>query len=207
MTGFEFSLLLVAWAIGGGSPGSATLAIAGASMNRGRTAGLAVAAGVFCGSATWGLAAALGLSALMAANAWVVETLRYVGAAYLLFLAYKAARSALSDKSLMPVAAGQGGLGRLYVKGLLIHLTNPKAILGWGAVFAIAVPVGALQISVLETYGALLSVSCGVFFGYALLFSTGMFVRGYQRLRRWFEGAFAVLFGLAGLKTLTARLT
>jgi threonine/homoserine/homoserine lactone efflux protein len=46
-----------------------------------------------------------------------------------------------------------------------------------------------------------------VFFGYALLFSTGMFVRGYQRLRRWFEGAFAVLFGLAGLKTLTARLT
>ena len=207
MTGFEFSLLLVAWAIGGGSPGSATLAIAGASMNRGRTAGLAVAAGVFCGSATWGLAAALGLSALMAANAWVVETLRYVGAAYLLFLAYKAARSALSDKSLMPVAAGQGGLGRLYVKGLLIHLTNPKAILGWGAVFAIAVPVGASQISVFETYGALLSVSCGVFSGYALLFSTGMFVRGYQRLHRWFEGAFAVLFGLAGLKTLTARLT
>ena len=207
MTGFEFSLLLVAWAIGGVSPGPATLAIAGASMNRGRTAGLAVAAGIFCGLATWGLAAALGLSALMAANAWVVETLRYVGAAYLLFLAYKAARSALSDKSLMPVAAGQGGLGRLYVKGLLIHLTNPKAILGWGAVFAIAVPVVASQISVFETYGALLSVSCGLFFGYALLFSTGMFVRGYQRLRRWFEGAFAVLFGLAGLKTLTARLT
>ena len=207
MTGFEFSLLLVAWAIGGGSPGPATLAIAGASMNRGRTAGLAVAAGVFCGSATWGLAAALGLSALMAANAWVVETLRYVGAAYLLFLACLDRIKTLSDKSLMPVAAGQGGLGRLYVKGLLIHLTNPKAILGWGAVFAIAVPVGASQISVLETYGALLSVSCGVFFGYALLFSTGMFVRGYQRLRRWFEGAFAVLFGLAGLKTLTARLT
>jgi len=207
MTGFEFSLLLVAWAIGGGSPGPATLAIAGVSMNRRRTAGLAVAAGIFCGSATWGLAAALGLSALMAANAWVVETLRYVGAAYLLFLAYEAARSALSDKSLMPVAAGQGGLGRLYVKGLLIHLTNPKAILGWGAVFAIAVPVVASQISVFETYGALLSVSCGLFFGYALLFSTGMFVRGYQRLRRWFEGAFAVLFGLAGLKTLTARLT
>ncbi len=207
MTGFEFSLLLVAWAIGGGSPGPATLAIAGASMNRGRAAGLAVAAGIFCGSATWGLAAALGLSALMTANAWIVETLRYVGAAYLLFLAYKAARSALSDKSLMPVAAGQGGLGRLYVKGLLIHLTNPKAIPGWGAVFAIAVPVGASQIAVFETYSALLSVSCGVFFGYALLFSTRMFVRGYQRLRRWFEGAFAALFGLAGLKILTARLT
>ncbi len=207
MTGFEFAVVLIAWAIGGGSPGPATLAIAGTSMNRGRGAGLAVAAGIVCGSATWGLAAALGLSALMAANAWVVETLRYVGAAYLLFLAFKAARSAMTDKALMPVAAGQGGLWPLYIKGLLIHLTNPKAILGWGAVFAIAVPIGASQSAVFETYAALLTVSCGVFFGYAILFSTGVFVRGYQRLRRWFEGAFAILFGLAGLKILTTRLS
>lgn len=201
------SLVLLAWAIGGGSPGPATLAIAGTSMNRGRAAGLAVAAGIVCGSATWGLAAALGLSALMAANVWMVETLRYVGAAYLLFLAYKAARSALSDKPLMPVAAGQGGLARLFTKGLLIHLTNPKAILGWGAIFAIAVPVGAAQIVVFETYAALLTVSCCVFFGYGLLFSTPVFVRGYQRLRRWFEGTFAILFGVAGLKIIGARLT
>jgi len=207
MTGIEFILLLVAWAIGGGSPGPATLAIAGTSMNRGRAAGLAVAGGIVCGSAAWGLAAALGLSALMAANAWIVETLRYVGAAYLLFLAYKSARSAFSDKPLMPVAAGRGSLMRLYTKGLLIHLTNPKAILGWGAVFAIAVPIGANATVVFETYGALLTVSCGVFFGYAILFSTRAFVRGYQRMRRGFEGAFAALFGLAGLEILTARLS
>lgn len=206
MTGIEFAVVLLAWAIGGGSPGPATLAIAGTSMNRGRSAGVAVAAGIVAGSATWGLAAALGLSALMAANAWIVEVLRYVGAAYLLFLAFKSARSAFSDKPLMPVAAGRGHLSRLFTKGLLIHLTNPKAILGWGAVFAIAVPVGATQIAIFETYGALLAVSCCVFFGYALMFSTPVFVRGYQRLRRWFEGAFAVLFGLAGLKILTAKL-
>lgn len=203
----EFVLILLAWAIGGGSPGPATLAIAGTSMNRGRRAGVAVAAGMVLGSATWGLAAALGLSALMAANAWIVEVLRYVGAAYLLYLAFKSARSAFSEKPLMPVAAGQRHLLRLFAKGLLIHLTNPKAILGWGAVFAIAVPVGATQVAIFETYGALLAVSCCVFFGYALVFSTPVFVRGYQRLRRLFEGAFALLFGLAGLKILTARLT
>ena len=207
MTGIEFALVLLAWAVGGGSPGPATMAIAGTSMNRGRRPGLAVAAGIVSGSAAWGLAAALGLSALMAANAWIVETLRYVGAAYLLYLAFKAARSAMTDKPLLPVAAGQGGLLPLYIKGLLIHLTNPKAILGWGAVFAIAVPVGAAQTVVFETYAALLAVSCCVFFGYALVFSSGVFVRGYQRMRRWFEGAFALLFGLAGIKILTARLT
>ncbi|MFT5064503.1 MAG: threonine/homoserine/homoserine lactone efflux protein [Yoonia sp.] len=207
MMGFEFALFMVAWAISAGSPGPATLAIAGTSMNRGRAAGVTVAAGIFCGSATWGLAAALGLSALMAANAWIMEAMRYIAAAYLLFLAFKAMRSAFTDKPMMAVAAGHGGLHRLYVKGLLIHLTNPKAVLGWGAMFAIAVPAGASQGAIFETYGALLSVSCGVFFGYALLFSTGVFARGYQRLRRWFEGAFAVLFGLAGFKILTARLT
>lgn len=207
MMGFEFAIVLLAWAIGGGSPGPATLAIAGTSMNRGRPAGMAVAAGIVVGSAMWGLAAALGLSALMAAHVWIVEVLRYVGATYLLFLAFKSARSAFSDKPLMPVAAGQGRLGRLFTKGLLIHLTNPKAILGWGAVFAIAVPIGSTQVVVFETYAALLTVSCCVFFGYALVFSTEVFVRGYQRLRRWFEGAFALLFGLAGLKILTARLT
>ena len=206
MTGFEFALLLLAWAIGGGSPGPATLAIAGTAMNQGRAAGLAVASGITCGSAAWGLTAALGLSALMVNNAWIVEIMRYVGASYLLFLAYKSMRSAVSDKPLMPVAASKGGLGRLFVEGLLIHLTNPKAVLGWGAVFAIAVPLGAAPLVVFETYAALLMVSCCVFLGYAVLFSTGVFVRGYQKLRRWFEASFAILFGLAGLKILTAKI-
>ena len=206
MTGFEFALLLLAWAIGGGSPGPATLAIAVTAMNRGRTAGLAVATGITCGSTAWGLMAALGLGALMVGNAWFVEIMRYVGASYLLYLAFKSMRSAMSDKPLIQVSAGTGGLGRLYIQGLLIHLTNPKAILGWGAVFAIAVPVGSAPSVVFETYAALLAVSCSVFLGYAVLFSTGVFVRGYQKQRLWFEATFAVLFGLAGLKILTAKI-
>lgn len=45
-----------------------------------------------------------------------------------------------------------------------------------------------------------------VFQGYALLFSSAPMTRGYMRLRRWFEGAFAIAFGAAGLKILTARI-
>ncbi|MEJ6399286.1 LysE family translocator [Yoonia sp. 208BN28-4] len=207
MTGWEFPLLLVAWAIGGGSPGPATLAIAGTAMDRGRMAGLAVASGIIVGSASWGLAAALGMSAIMVANVWLVEVLRYVGAAYLLYLAYKAMKSAITDKPLTQVGAKAGALGGLFRKGLLIHLTNPKAIFGWGAIFAIAVPPGSGAWDIGTTYLSLLAVSCTVFWGYGLLFSLGGFVRGYQRLRRWFEATFALLFGLAGLKILTARLT
>lgn len=207
MTGWEFTLLLIAWAIGGGSPGPATLAIAGTAMERDRAAGLAVATGIICGSAFWGLAAALGLSALMLTKAWLVEVVRYVGAAYLLYLALKALKSAASDKPFAAVGAKSGGLRRLYVKGLLVHLTNPKAIFGWGAIFAVAVPPGSAANEIATMYVSLLAVSCCVFWGYGLLFALGPFVRGYQKARRWFEAAFGVLFGLAGLKILTTRLT
>ena len=206
MTGWEFILLLAAWALAGGPPGPATLAIAGTAMERGRGAGLAVATGIITGSAAWGLAAALGMSALMLANAWLVEVLRYAGAGYLLYLAYKAMKSALSDKPMAAIRARKGGLRSLFMKGLFVHLTNPKAVFAWGAVFAITVPPGSAQWDVAVTYFSLIAVSCGVFWGYGLLFSVGAFVRGYQKMRRWFEGAFAVLFGAAGLKILTTKL-
>ena len=207
MTGVELALLLVAWAIAGASPGPATLAIAGTSMERGRAEGLTVAAGVVCGSAAWGIAAALGMSALMLANAWLVELMRYVGAAYLMYLGFKALRSGLPDKPLAKVQAKRGGLRSVFLKGLLLHLTNPKAIFSWVAIFAIAVPPGSDMRMVWETYAALIAVSNMVFFGYALMFSMSAFIRGYQKMRRWFEISFGLMFGFAGLKILTARLT
>ena len=207
MTTSEFIFLLIAWAIAGGSPGPATLAIAGTAMNRGRGAGLAVAAGIQTGSAAWGLAAALGLSAVMLSNAWLVEGMRYAGAAYLMYLAFKAAKSAIANKPLVPAAASKGSLGALYTKGLLIHLTNPKAIFAWGAIFAIVVPAGSPLTYVFEVFLALSAVSVLVFFGYAILFSTAGFARAYTRARRWFEGTFALMFGYAGLKILTAKIS
>lgn len=207
MTGFEFSLLLLAWAIGGASPGPATLAIASTSMERGRAAGLCVAAGIVVGSASWGIAAALGMSALMLANAWLVEILRYVGAAYLIYLGLKALKSAMSEKPMTAARAKSGDLSAVFVKGLMLHLTNPKAIFGWGAIFAIAVPPGSSPSDLVQMFLSLFVVSNIVFFGYAMLFSTAAMVRGYQKLRRWFEACFGLLFGLAGLKILTARLS
>ena len=206
MTGFEFALLLLAWAIGGASPGPATLAIASTAMSQGRMAGIAGAAGIVAGSAFWGIAAALGMSALMQANVWLVEVLRYAGATYILYLAYKAGKSALTDKPLASLSTTAHPLHHVFRRCLLIHLTNPKAIFGWGALFAVAIEPGASDLVLIETFAAFISVSCLVFFGYGLLFSTPRMIRGYAKMRRWFEASFAVLFGLAGLKILTTRI-
>ena len=102
-------MIWIAWLTVSGSPGPATRALAEPPMNEGRTAGLAFALGICAGSAAWGIAAALGLSALMLANVWAFEVIRYIGVAYLGWLAFKALRRALSSDE---VALGTRSPGR-----------------------------------------------------------------------------------------------
>lgn len=200
-------LILMAALIATASPGPATLAIAGTSMASGRPYGLALAAGITSGSLTWSIGAAAGLSVAMLANAWVFEAMRYAGAAYLLFLAFKSARSALRREVAAATKVAVPSLGSAYRRGLLLHLTNPKAILFFGALYAVGVPAGASPATLAVVIAAIGVQSLIVFHGYALLFSSPPMAAGYARLRRWFEAVFAVAFAAAGLKILTARLS
>ncbi|GMG80964.1 LysE family translocator [Paralimibaculum aggregatum] len=205
MSGAELALLLLAWVLGGASPGPATMALASTGMSRGRAPALALAAGIVTGSAAWGVLAALGLGALMLTHAWAAEALRLAGAAYILWLAVKALRSAMRPGTPPPAAMARGGLWRVYLGGTLLHLTNPKAIFSWGAVYAVAVPADAGAAELASIGLMLMAGSVFVFFGYAWLFSTGAAMACYLRLRRWIEGAFGLLFGSAALALLTAR--
>lgn len=206
MIGPEWIALWVAWVLAGGSPGPATLSIAGTSMNTGRRAGLIFSLGILLGSAAWGLAAAAGLSALMLANAWIFEILRYCGAGYLLFLAVKSLRSALAPNVPMAQRAYGGSAWQIFSKGALIHLTNPKAILSWASIYSLVLPSGSAPTEVFGLFAFLYSGSILIFLGYAVLFSTPGVVAIYMRLKRWFELVFAGFFGFASLKILTARL-
>eukprot|EP00752_Nemacystus_decipiens_P019319 g17375.t1 len=205
LSDINLPLILLAALVAAVSPGPATLALAGTSMGSGRAAGLSLASGITTGSFIWSVAAAAGLGALMLANAWLFEIIRYAGAGYLLFLGYKSARSALSDKE-MAVRAMSGGKARLYSKGLLLHLTNPKAVLFFGSLYSVGVPLGSSLTDLAIVIMAVGVQSAIIFHGYAFLFSSKVMTRTYLKLRRWFEGAFAVGFGLAGLRILTARL-
>ncbi|MBP6819604.1 MAG: LysE family translocator [Ferrovibrio sp.] len=200
-------LILAAALLATGSPGPATLNIAGTAMTAGRPFAMAVAGGVATGSLMWSTAAAFGLGAVMLANAWLFELLRYAGAGYLIFLAFKSARSALKPGDVAPKAVQYGSLRRAYAGGLALHLTNPKPILFFGSLYAIGVPPQTSPHTLLIIIAAMALQSTLVFAGYALLFSSAPAVRAYLRLRRWFEGLFALAFGYAGFKILTARLS
>lgn len=196
--------ILLGWAVAVASPGPAVLAIVGASMGRGRGNGMALAFGVWGGSLCWALVAGLGLSAAMMVHVWLLTTLRYVGAAYLLFLAAKSARAALSS-GMTKVSARDESLRASWLRGLTIHLTNPKAVLIWGSLYAVIVPAGSAPVALLQVGVSCLAVSFSVMMVMALLFSTRIIAQSYLRAHRVFEGAFAVLFGFAALKVLSAR--
>ncbi|WP_282610729.1 LysE family translocator [Pelagibius sp. Alg239-R121] len=201
----NLSVILLAALIASASPGPATLAIAGTSMASGRRAGLVLASGITTGSLVWSVSAAFGLGALMLANAWVFEVIRYFGAAYLMFLAYKSARSALSPEASQPRQI-KGALGHIFSKGFALHITNPKAILFFGSLYAIGIPHSASLLTLATVILAVGLQSFVIFHAYALLFSSAASTRTYLRLRRWFEGVFALAFGAASLKIVTARL-
>lgn len=187
------------------SPGPASLAIAGTSMARGRRAGLFLTAGIMVGSLFWSVAAALGLGALMLAHGWVFEIIRYAGAGYLIYLAWRSARSALSLHTVETRTIG-GSPTTLVMRGAALHITNPKSVLFFGALYSIGVPVDASAAQIATVVAAVGVQATLVYSGYALLFSAPSMTRLYVRLRRWFEGTFAAGFAFAGFKVMTARL-
>jgi threonine/homoserine/homoserine lactone efflux protein len=89
-------------------------------------AGLGTWSGIAVGTYCHALAAAFGLSELFLAVPVAYDIVRYVGAAYLLYLAYKAVTS--KDKPDVSAPADQrgGNISAMFMQGLLTNLLNPK---------------------------------------------------------------------------------
>ena len=203
----DLALVFAAFALVVGSPGPSTLAIMGTSMSDGRSHGLTLALGVSSGSLTWGLLSALGISALLAAYEPAIYGIRMAGGLYLLFLAWRSARAAMQPHDLPQSAQAATGepAWRTFSRGYLMHLTNPKAILGWIAIMTLGLKPDTPQAIVPVMLAGCLMISLMFNCGYAVLFSTEPMVRAYRRARRWVQGSLAVFFAFAGYKLLTAR--
>ena len=202
----SLAVALSAYAVGVASPGPSNMAIMGTAMSQGRGQALSLAAGVVCGSLVWGLAAALGLSALMRTYSWSLVALKVLGGLYLLFLSAKAARAALASNPPELVARVSGGSKwRAFTSGLGMHLTNPKAIFVWLSIVALALPSGAGGTHALGVVASCAAIGVFVFFGYALAFSTAVARSIYARVHRWFNATLSVVFAFAGFRLLLSR--
>ena len=110
------------------TPGQDTFFILGRSLSGGRSAGIAAALGISTGTVIHTIAAALGLSALLATSPYAFMAVKFAGAAYLVFIGV---RALLSRASGIPGDEGSQTDGRssAFRQGVLTNLLNPKVAL------------------------------------------------------------------------------
>ncbi len=108
------------------SPGPDLLFILSRTLAGGRRVGVASACGVCSGALVHVAAAALGISAILATSALAFAVVKYVGAAYLLYLGVQALRSAGSGMQLEPGTASRITAWQAYRQGVLVDILNPK---------------------------------------------------------------------------------
>ena len=201
---FGVSLLL------GITPGPDNLFVLVQSAQRGWRVGMAVVLGLCSGLVFHTAAVALGLAALFAASATAFTVLKYLGAAYLAWLAWEALRPRAAQSAVSGDAAPPAGgdavrpgasLWRMVGRGMVMNLTNPKVLIFFLAFLpqftSPARGSVAVQIMVL---GVVFIVASLLVFG-AIAFFSGAFgtlLLRSERAQRWINRAAGLVFlGLA----------
>ncbi|RCG31028.1 LysE family translocator [Sphaerisporangium album] len=105
-------------------PGPAVVYIVTRSVAQGRSAGLVSVAGVHTGSAVHVLAAALGVSAVLATSATAFMVVKYLGAAYLVWLGLRKLFARPDGEA--DAQAPSASRSRLFAEGFVVNVLNPK---------------------------------------------------------------------------------
>ncbi len=192
-------------------PGPAVFYIVARSVSQGRLAGLVSVLGITVGTGLHIVAAAFGLSAILAASPLAFITIKYLGAGYLLYLGISTLRR--HESRLQPanpdhpagLAQEVAPLGRIFGHGIVVNILNPKAALFLLAFLPQFADPGrgpvATQILLLGlVFVAIAVVSDGT---YALLAGqVYLWLNRRPRWRspqRWLSGLVYLLLGLAAL--------
>jgi threonine/homoserine/homoserine lactone efflux protein len=117
-TGFLVTTLVVVM-----TPGTGALYTLVAGLTRGARAGLIAAIGCTLGIVPHMIVAITGLAALLRASGPAFDILKYLGVAYLLYMAWRTWRD---ESALSPEATASPPATRVIVNGVLINLLNPK---------------------------------------------------------------------------------
>jgi len=109
------------------TPGADMTYVIARSAGQGRLAGISSAFGVSAGALVHTLLAAVGLSALVMQSDTAFQIIKFAGATYLIYLAWKAWRS--GDAEVGQAPRPPASLGRIFTEGMLTNLLNPKVAL------------------------------------------------------------------------------
>jgi threonine/homoserine/homoserine lactone efflux protein len=109
------------------TPGPAVLYITARSASQGRMAGLVSVLAIETANFLQAAAAALGLSAILLSSALAFDVVKYLGAAYLIYLGIR--KLLASDDGSGGNVVKQESLARIYWQGFAVNILNPKTAL------------------------------------------------------------------------------
>lgn len=195
------------------APGPDSVLVMTRSASQGWRAGSAATLGIGAGICVHVLAAALGLSALLAASSWGFTLVKWVGAAYLVYMGLQMllARQrgeAVADLSGSAPAAAAPSYRQIFAQGFLTNVLNPKVALFFLAFvpqfIAPDAPHKALAFIVL---GSIFNLN-GMLWCQALALFTALASRRLRlggALAQWLNRAIGALFVSFGLKLALAE--
>ena len=183
------------------TPGTGVPYTLAAGLSRGARASIIAAIGCTLGIVPHMLAAVVGLAALLYASALAFESLKYLGVAYLLYLAWRTVR----ETGALSIDAGSAPPTPLRVIGraILINVLNPKLTIFFFAFlpqFVSASEPDAVP-RMLGLSGVFMLITLVVFIGYGVLAAA---VRSHvvsrPRVMAWIRRTFAVAFVALGAR-------
>lgn len=186
------------------SPGPDLIYILSRTIAQGTKVGLASAAGVCSGAVVHVLAAAFGLSAVLAASATAFSIMKYVGAAYLLYLGIQALNS---QGGVLEITAEKETAAvtpwRAFRQGVLVDVLNPKAAIFFMAFLPQFVRPergnSSAQLVVLGLLVILVAIIVESLFVLAAARSTNFFRRN-PKATAWLDRALGTVFIALGIR-------
>jgi threonine/homoserine/homoserine lactone efflux protein len=180
------------------SPGPGVAAVFARVLARGLRGAPAFIGGFLVGDLVWFALAATALHALAQTFAVLFIVIRYVGAAYLLYLAWKLWTAPAVAGDIAAESRTERPL-RLFLGALSLTLGNPKVIFFFMALLPMVVDLGTLTLpGFLEITGAITVILSAVLGGYALLAAFGRrFITNPRAIRIVNRGTGAVMAGAA----------
>ncbi|NML23875.1 LysE family translocator [Pseudoflavitalea sp. G-6-1-2] len=183
------------------TPGPNMIYLISRSITQGKKAGMISLSGVILGFIFHILMVSFGLTAIFMAIPYAYFTLKMMGVAYLLYLAYQAVKPSGKNFFEARTDLQHDKPWKLFTMGLLTNVLNPKAAMFYlsffpqfikpaqGSVLAQALELGAIQMCVSFTVNALIIFSAAKM--------AGFFKRkpGWVRVQKWFMAS--VLTGMA----------
>lgn len=187
------------------SPGPNFAIVSRLSVAQSKASGLGAALGISLGATSYAILTIMGLSALLEHVAWLTHLVQILGGCYLVYLGIAAWLRGNAEKELGVVIQSKA-FSNGFRSGLLVSLSNPKAIAFFVGLYAVAVPMSTpVWAKVVIVLGGFTLEALWYIF-VSLVLSLPAPKEIYQRFTYWIERGFGSFLALLGVRLIWQNL-